>query len=260
MTTGEKIAACRKNKKLSQEQLAGALGVTRQAVSRWESDLAFPETDTLVKMSRMFGVSCDYLLNYNEVADESPEEKGKAVFSLNNLYFEYKSNAHIGSLPLVHINIGLGRVAKGFFSVGLVSVGVVSFGLVSLGALAFGIISLGLLSFASLSFGIVAFGGAALGVIAFGGLAVGVFSVGGAAIGAFALGGYACGGYIAVGDIAVGKIALGKSSAEGSVLSVLKTEYEIMKTVLYAERDKIPDFWAGFTAIFKSVIKTFAGA
>ncbi len=50
-----------KRKGMTQVELAETLNVTRQAVSRWEGDPAFPETDTLMKMSRLFGVSCDYL-------------------------------------------------------------------------------------------------------------------------------------------------------------------------------------------------------
>lgn len=62
MTTGEKLAACRREKHLTQEQLAEALQVTRQSVSRWEMDVAFPETEKLMKLSRLFGCSIDYLL------------------------------------------------------------------------------------------------------------------------------------------------------------------------------------------------------
>ena len=44
MTLGSKLAQERKLKNLTQEQLAELLGVSRQAISKWESDLAFPET------------------------------------------------------------------------------------------------------------------------------------------------------------------------------------------------------------------------
>lgn len=259
MTTGEKITKCRKEKGMTQEQLAETLNVTRQAVSRWEGDLAFPETDTLMKMSRLFGVSCDYLLNYDE-HEPTSEENGvniKSLFNFKQFYFEYKSKTHIGNLPLVHINIGIGRVAKGVFSVGLVSVGVVSVGLVSLGLITLGILCLGLLSLASVSAGLVAFGGAAIGFIAFGGLAVGVLAIGGCAIGAFACGGFAYGSIVAVGDVAVGGIAIGETKADGTVISVLKSEYELMKTAVYAELDKIPKIWYGFTSLMRSCANTF---
>ena len=62
MTTGEKIAQCRRETGLTQEQLAEKLNVSRQSVSRWEMDAAFPETEKLIRLSRLFGCSIDYLL------------------------------------------------------------------------------------------------------------------------------------------------------------------------------------------------------
>ena len=62
MTMGSKLAQARRKNNLTQEQLAEHLGVTRQAVSRWESDAAYPETDKIVRMSQLLGVSCDWLL------------------------------------------------------------------------------------------------------------------------------------------------------------------------------------------------------
>ncbi len=62
MTFGNKLAEARKKQNITQEQLAEKLGVTRQSVSRWESDTAFPETDKIVRMAELLGVSCDYLL------------------------------------------------------------------------------------------------------------------------------------------------------------------------------------------------------
>ena len=62
MSIGSKLAQARKAANLTQEQLAERLGVTRQAVSRWESDGAYPETDKIVRMARLLNVSCDYLL------------------------------------------------------------------------------------------------------------------------------------------------------------------------------------------------------
>lgn len=63
MTTGEKLAALRRKKAMTQEQLAEYLGVARQSVSRWEMDAAFPETEKLIRLSRLLDCSIDYLLN-----------------------------------------------------------------------------------------------------------------------------------------------------------------------------------------------------
>lgn len=62
MTIGQRIASRRKLLNFSQEALAERLEVSRQAVSRWESDSAIPEIDKLIGLSRIFGVSVGWLL------------------------------------------------------------------------------------------------------------------------------------------------------------------------------------------------------
>ena len=63
MMLSEKILKLRKEKGLSQEELAEKLNVSRQAVSRWESGTALPDALNIVQISKLFGVSTDYLLN-----------------------------------------------------------------------------------------------------------------------------------------------------------------------------------------------------
>lgn len=63
MNIGEKIYLLRKQYGLSQEALAERLGVTRQAVSKWESGTSVPELETVVALSKTFGVTTDYLLS-----------------------------------------------------------------------------------------------------------------------------------------------------------------------------------------------------
>lgn len=62
MTMGEKILNMRKARGWNQEDLAEHVGVTRQAVSRWESDSAKPDADKIIALCDLFGVSADYLL------------------------------------------------------------------------------------------------------------------------------------------------------------------------------------------------------
>lgn len=62
MTFGEKLQKLRTRAGLSQDQLAKLLDVSRQAVSKWERNEAMPEAEKLVRISRQFGVSTDYLL------------------------------------------------------------------------------------------------------------------------------------------------------------------------------------------------------
>lgn len=62
MRFGEKLQKLRKQSGLSQEQLAAQLTVSRQAVSKWELDETMPDTENVLQLSRIFDVSCDYLL------------------------------------------------------------------------------------------------------------------------------------------------------------------------------------------------------
>ena len=80
----EKLFKLRKNSGLSQEQLAEQLHVSRQAISKWESGTAVPESEKLITISNYFGVSLDYLLKDGEgdkakAADSTTEEKPKMI-------------------------------------------------------------------------------------------------------------------------------------------------------------------------------------
>lgn len=73
MTTGQKIAALRRGHGMTQDALAEALSVTRQAVSKWEADAALPETGKLVPLARLFGCTVDYLLGSSEAEAGAPQ-------------------------------------------------------------------------------------------------------------------------------------------------------------------------------------------
>ena len=62
MIIADKIVSLRKRAGWSQEELAEKLGVTRQSVSKWEGAQSVPDMDKVVSMSRLFGVTTDYLL------------------------------------------------------------------------------------------------------------------------------------------------------------------------------------------------------
>lgn len=71
MDFSEKILTLRKSRNLTQEQLAEALNVSRQSVSKWESSQAIPELDKIVELSRVFDVTTDYLLKSSEIDELS---------------------------------------------------------------------------------------------------------------------------------------------------------------------------------------------
>lgn len=75
MNFGEKIFKLRKEKGLSQEDLADKLGTTRQAISKWENNQGFPETEKLLQLSNIFEVSVDFLLKDEKVVKDA-DEKG----------------------------------------------------------------------------------------------------------------------------------------------------------------------------------------
>ena len=79
MTTGQKIAARRKELELSQEALGDKLGVSRQTVYKWENDISLPDIDKLVALNRLFQVPVGWLLGVEEEpepqsVDFSPEQ------------------------------------------------------------------------------------------------------------------------------------------------------------------------------------------
>lgn len=74
MTFGEKLQALRQSAGMSQDALAERLDVSRQAVSRWERDETMPETDKVVVLADIFGVTTDYLLRPQAVEQPSAEE------------------------------------------------------------------------------------------------------------------------------------------------------------------------------------------
>lgn len=74
MTLGQRIQDLRKGMGLSQEALGEALGVSRQAVSKWEGDNGIPELDKLIAMSRLFGVTVGVLLGVEDPAEPVREE------------------------------------------------------------------------------------------------------------------------------------------------------------------------------------------
>lgn len=238
MTLGEKLAKERKEKNITQEQLADYLGVSRQSVGKWESDIAYPETDKLIRMSELFDCSLDYLLkekitekeNKSEPRNAAETSVAPAAFSLSEMFdfdYEYTSKRTVCGVPLVHIRIGKGGTAKGIVAIGYKSVGVISIGLISIGLLSFGLLALGVLGLGILGVGIFGFGTFALGlfsggaisvgIISFGAVSIGVMSCGAVAVGQFAVGALAKGHYFAFGDNATAMVALGATKADGTL-------------------------------------------
>ena len=227
MTLGEKLSKLRKEYNYTQEQLADILGVSRQSISKWESDIVYPETEKLIKIGKLFECSMDYLLNEDitEKQGLQPAEKESFWDILKKQLHERKSKKMVFGMPLYHIGknahgfFAIGLKARGVFSVGLMSRGIVSFGLLSLGVISIGLLSLGLISAGVFSAGLLAVGTIALGLFAAGAISIGLISFGALSVGFFSTGALAIGKYAAYGDHAHAMIAIGESVAKGSVYS-----------------------------------------
>ncbi len=71
MSIGKKILALRRKLDLSQEQMAQELHVSRQTISKWESDLSLPDMKTVLLMSELYDVSVTELLGVEDSKDDS---------------------------------------------------------------------------------------------------------------------------------------------------------------------------------------------
>ena len=81
MKFGDKLIELRKKSGYSQEELAEKLGVSRQSVSKWESNNTYPETDKIIQIANIFDCSMDDLINDKVTDIESSLRKNK-----NNIY------------------------------------------------------------------------------------------------------------------------------------------------------------------------------
>ena len=73
MSIGERILTTRKDKSISQGQLAQALNVSRQAVSKWENDLTAPDTINLIRLADILDTDVEYLATGNHATQKAPQ-------------------------------------------------------------------------------------------------------------------------------------------------------------------------------------------
>lgn len=99
---GEKIQQLRKANGMSQEELAGNLTVSRQAISKWELGESMPDTENILQLSKLFGVSTDFLLNDDY---ESDKDIPAVQISNDNLKTEYRSKVRKASYWLTGVGL-----------------------------------------------------------------------------------------------------------------------------------------------------------
>ncbi|MCL2051408.1 MAG: helix-turn-helix domain-containing protein [Lachnospiraceae bacterium] len=97
-----RLVNLRKSNNYSQEALAEKLGISRQAVSKWERAEASPDTDNLILLARLYGISLDELLYTNdEIPKRDPEENNNTCYETDN---DKKGNEYVNiSLKGVHV-------------------------------------------------------------------------------------------------------------------------------------------------------------
>lgn len=278
MTLGEKIYRLRSKQGLSQEAFGDSLGVSRQSVSKWETDQSQPELEKIVAISNLFGVSTDYLLKEEtdreyeisdiEGIDDPGDENTYAEEAAYPSYYrtvkpryEYKSKKTIKGLPLVHVIFGMGRPAKGIFAIGVRATGVVSIGILSAGVFSIGLLSAGILAFGTIAAGLIAMGSFAVGIIALGAITLGMFCIGACNFGEFCFGALSYGRQVAVGDEAHGKIAIGFSRAVGTVYEeVIGKDYQFdYSTVEKVIDENVSSHWLFFRSWIKGILRILAG-
>ena len=106
MTIADRIQSLRKAKGMSQEALADAVGVSRQAVSKWESEQTAPDLDKVIIMSEVFDVTTDYLLKGIEPAGNE-DHKTMADVVDQKILTEQNSRRAKGILKWVLIGAGV---------------------------------------------------------------------------------------------------------------------------------------------------------
>ena len=250
MTIGERLANERKKLGLTQEDLGAKLNISRQAISKWESDISLPDTANLIKLSSLFSCSIDYILNGTEKEEErenATENDRKQPFSFRPRIKEKHSEKTLMGLPLWSIGVkskgffSLGFKSEGVFSLGFFSKGAFSLGCFSLGGVSIGMASLGLLSLGSFSLGLFSLGAISVGLIAsLGAISIAPLTLGALSIGEVSVGAYSRGRWFSYGDNAKALVSIGKSKVAGEYTAFLplkKGEGEYLFSVL---KENIP--------------------
>ena len=95
MKFSDKLQKIRKENNITQEGLADRLNVSRQAVSKWESGIAYPDTEKLIQISKIFNVSLDELINDNIDMEKNNDNKNKKIsfMEILNLVLEFISRS-----------------------------------------------------------------------------------------------------------------------------------------------------------------------
>lgn len=102
MKLSEKILMLRKQKGMSQEELAEKINVSRQAVSRWEGGSALPDATNVLQLSKLFEVSADYLLN-DDYEEHLTKEKAQPKRNMKKVVACWVSAIGLGAQFIIYL-------------------------------------------------------------------------------------------------------------------------------------------------------------
>lgn len=123
-TLGMMIASLRKEKGMTQFELAEKMGVTDKAVSKWERDLSCPDVNTIPKLAELFGISVDELM---QIKAESQDETKKDIMPMIHLIMKAIALAMgVGVIVLsiikeLDVNSGMGMLGIGLACLAITS-------------------------------------------------------------------------------------------------------------------------------------------
>ena len=112
MTIGEKLIILRNAAGMSQDGLAEALSVSRQSVSKWETDQVQPQIEKVVQICKLFGVSADDLLDDGKVIDRAPLSNGCRNKYFGTDGFRGEANCNLTSMQAYKVGRFLGWYFK----------------------------------------------------------------------------------------------------------------------------------------------------
>ena len=126
-TLGKRIMQCRKQLHLTQDQLADKLGVTAQAVSKWENNQSCPDIATLPKLASIFGITTDALLGVNaqsltHTAEVITEESGSDDLHIKNSKWEIRYNCNRVALAFWVLSVGVQLLLAKLLSMDVVTI------------------------------------------------------------------------------------------------------------------------------------------
>ena len=108
-TIGEKISALRKQRKMTQDELAEKMGVSSQAVSKWETNMSIPDLPSLINLADFFGITLDELVR-NRKPDVRlvPEEQRRDI---NEMLLRVNVHTVQGDTVKVNLPLALRKIA-----------------------------------------------------------------------------------------------------------------------------------------------------